>query len=298
VTDVLADRTILAVFAALVGACVGSFLNVCISRWPQGLSVVKPRSRCPRCGHQLAWFENVPVLSWILLRGKCRGCGLPISPMDPLVELASALLWLFAFWRLADQPFTALRLAVLATILLGIAVTDLQTHTIPDEFTVPGFAWTLLTPLVALAIGEPGSGGTGPFARPYDALVGACAGAGIIAITGWLGEWALKREAMGFGDVTLMAVVGAALGPGRALLTMFVGAALGSVAYLAIVYPLRTLRAGRGDDDAKARLPDPSDDADAPPADEVPFGVFLAPAAIVTLLWGYDVIAWSLNWIQ
>jgi leader peptidase (prepilin peptidase) / N-methyltransferase len=292
VNEVIADRTLLAVFATFIGACVGSFLNVCISRWPAGLSVVRPRSRCPRCGHEIAWFENVPVVSWLLLRGRCRGCGLPISPMYPAVEIATALLWLFAFTRFGDAPFTALRLAVLATILLGIAVTDLQTHTIPDEFTVPGFAWTLLTPLAALLLGD-----SGPFARPYDALVGACAGAGIIAITGWLGEWALKREAMGFGDVTLMAVVGAALGPGRALLTMFVGATLGSVAYLAVVYPLRVLRERRAHGREAARLPDPADDAEAPPADEVPFGVFLAPAAIVTLLWGYDLIAWYVDWI-
>lgn len=291
--DLLADSTLLAILAAFVGACIGSFLNVCISRWPRGLSVVRPRSRCPRCGHEIAWFENVPVVSWLALRGRCRGCGLPISPVYPAVEIATALLWLFAFWRYADAPFVALRVAVFATILLGIAVTDLQTHTIPDEFTVPGFAWTLLTPLVGLAVGD-----TGPFARPYDALVGACVGAGIIAITGWLGEWALKREAMGFGDVTLMAVVGAAVGPGRALLTMFVGAALGSVAYLAVVYPVRALRLRRAVGGPAGRLPDPSDDADAPSAEEVPFGVFLAPAALLTLLWGYDLTAWYLAFIQ
>jgi leader peptidase (prepilin peptidase)/N-methyltransferase len=149
---------------------------------------------------------------------------------------------------------------------------------IPDGFTVFGLLWILAAALVGAIVGE-----TGPFAGAYDALIGACAGAGAIAIAGWLGELALKKEAMGFGDVTLMAVVGAAVGPGRALLTIFVGALLGAVGFVGIVYPigyLRSRRAGVAFD---------------PPL--VPFGVFLAPAALLTLLWGYPVIAWYLQQI-
>jgi len=209
-------------FAFVIGACVGSFLNVCITRWPHDLSVISPRSRCPRCERPITAIDNIPILSWLVLRGKCRGCGLPISTLYPAIELLTALGWTAAV--LAFGPtFTAVRVAVLGTILLGIAVTDARHYLIPDGFTVFGLMFALLTSVVAFFGTE-----TQVFATPYDALVGACAGAGLIAIVGWLGEVVTKREAMGLGDVTLMAFVGAALGPTRALMTVFVGATLGS----------------------------------------------------------------------
>ena len=130
------------VFAAVVGAIVGSFLNVCIVRWPAGESVVRPRSRCPRCARPVAWFDNVPVVSWLALRGRCRGCGEPISPQYPLVELATAALWGAAWWSVGPT-LSALRLAIVATILLGIAVADLRYYLIPDGFTVTGFVFAL-----------------------------------------------------------------------------------------------------------------------------------------------------------
>ena len=198
----------LALLVFVVGACVGSFLNVCIARWPADLSVVAPRSRCPKCEREIRWYENIPVVSWLAMRARCAGCKLPISPIYPAIELAVALGWVAAFIAFGVS-LVALRVAVLATILLGIAVTDAKHYLIPDGFTVFGLLWVAATAVAALAIGE-----TGPFAGPYDALVGACAGAGAIAIAGWLGEVATKKEAMGFGDVTLMAVVGGGARPG------------------------------------------------------------------------------------
>ena len=267
--------------AFVVGACVGSFLNVCITRWPHDLSVISPRSRCPRCERPIAAVENIPLVSWLMLRGKCRGCGLPISPMYPAIELVTALGWLATVYTFGPT-FTALRIAVLGTVLLGIAVTDARHYLIPDGFTVFGLLWVFVTALIAMALNQPS-----PFADAYDSLIGACAGAGAIAIAGWLGEVALKKEAMGFGDVTLMAVIGAAVGPGRALLVVFVGALIGVVAFVGVVYPLsrvrRTHRTPQLDlalGDAPLELP------------HVPFGVFLAPAALATLLWGYDLIGW------
>ena len=266
--------------AALLGGVIGSFLNVCIVRWPDGESVVRPRSRCPRCGSGVQARDNVPVLSWLLLRGRCRGCGAPISPLYPAVELATALGWVAAVAAFG-VTFDALRVAVFGTVLLGIATTDARRFVIPDGFTVFLFAWVFVT---AIAARTPG--GVTLFAPPYEALVGACTGAGAIAIIGWFGELAFKKEAMGFGDVTMMAAVGAALGPERALLTVIVGACVGAVASLAVLAPLawvshrQRVAAGGAGSDAGFELP------------PVPFGVFLAPAALLTLLFGDRMIAW------
>ena len=256
----------------LAGAAVGSFLNVCIARWPAGESVVRPRSRCPHCGRGVRAHENVPVLSWLLLRGRCAGCGSPISPQYLLVELLVGLGWVAAVVAFGPT-LTALRVAVFGTVLLGIAVTDARHYLIPDGYTVFGLLWVLATAAVGWF-----SGDVTPFASFTDALLGACAGAGAISIVGWLGEVAMKKEAMGFGDVTLMAVVGAAVGPWRALLTVFAGAALAAVLFPLFVLPVAWWRSRRAG--TEFEVP------------QVPFGVFLAPAALLTLLWGTDLLSW------
>jgi leader peptidase (prepilin peptidase)/N-methyltransferase len=271
-------------FAFLFGACVGSFLNVCIARWPRELSVVRPRSRCPKCGHQLAWFENIPIASWLVLRARCRCCTESISPMYPIIELIVAFGWL-ASVIVFGPTFAALRVAVFGTVLLGVATTDLQTYLIPDGFTLFGLGWTLLTAIVAFFLGQ-----VSPFAGPYEALIGACAGAGMIAIVGWLGEVALKREAMGLGDVTLMAFIGGALGPQRAIITVFVASALGAVTFLGVVYPITWFRRMHTREQTELALGGTPYSAPL-----VPFGVFLAPAAMVTLLWGEAWLGWLIG---
>lgn len=276
-------------FTFLTGACVGSFLNVCIARWPAGLSVVSPPSRCPNCERGIRAHENVPIVGWLTLRGRCAGCALPISAQYPLVELLVALLWLGTV-LVYGPSLTALRVAVFATVLLGVAVTDAKHYLIPDGFTVFGLAWVLATAFAAQVIG-----GDSPFAGPYDALIGAFAGAGAIAVAGWLGEVALKREAMGFGDVTLMAVAGAALGPDRALLTIFVAAAMGVVAFAVLtllsVLGVRKLVTQDGAVATEAAAEDGAEEE----LPRVPFGVFLAPAALVSLLFGDAVIHWYVS---
>ncbi len=260
-----------AIYSFVIGACFGSFLNVCISRWPEGLSVVSPRSRCPCCERQITALENIPLVSWLALRGKCRGCGSRISFQYPLVELAVGLLWLASYFEYG-LSFTALRVAVLSTVLLGIAFTDAKHYLIPDGFTAFGLVWVIVTAMIALFVPA-----TSPFAGAYGAFIGACTGAGAVAIAGWLGELVLNKEAMGFGDVTLMAVVGAAVGPARAILTIFLGALIASVVFLAIVYPVTWIRSKR----SGAKFDPP----------QVPFGVFLAPAAMIALLWGDSMIS-------
>jgi leader peptidase (prepilin peptidase)/N-methyltransferase len=265
-------ETLWAIYSFVVGACFGSFLNVCISRWPDGLSVISPRSRCPNCGRPITALENIPLVSWIVLRGRCRGCRNPISFQYPLVELAVGLLWLASYLAFG-LSFTAVRVAVLATVLLGIAITDARHYLIPDGFTAFGLVWVIVTAIVAMFLP-----GASPFADAPAALIGACTGAGAVAIAGWLGELVLKKEAMGFGDVTLMAVVGAAVGPYRALMTIFIAALLATVLFLGIVYPIAWLRARRREVEFEAP--------------QVPFGVFLAPAAMIALLWGDSLLSW------
>ncbi|HEX6251587.1 MAG TPA: prepilin peptidase [Gemmatimonadaceae bacterium] len=289
--------------ALVFGAMIGSFLNVCISRLPAGESVVHPRSRCPGCGTQIAWYDNIPVFSWLLLRARCRTCGTRISALYPLIELATAALWMVAFAAFGPT-FFALRVAVFATVMLGIAVTDAREFLIPDGFTLFGLGWVLVTAFLVFLLGglPAGEGGIGSWLAQQDgrfapigqAVVGACAGAGAVAIVGWLGEVALKREAMGFGDVTLMAVVGAAVGPVRALLTIFVGAVL---AVLAL--PLLRLLNRTSPEPVPAE-PVPAGAVEPDRADtrgHIPFGVFLAPAALIVLLWGDQLIQGYLRWI-
>jgi leader peptidase (prepilin peptidase)/N-methyltransferase len=161
-------------------------------------------------------------------------------------------------------------------------MTDAKHYLIPDGFTLFGLLFALVTSVFAFFQGE-----TQVFAGPYDALVGACAGAGMIAIVGWIGEVVTKREAMGLGDVTLMAFVGAALGPTRALITVFVGATLGAIAFAGVVIPVSLLRRGHAREQTELAL------GSAPlETPLVPFGVFLAPAAMLTLFWGDALLAW------
>lgn len=272
--------------AFIIGAAVGSFLNVCIVRWPHEMSVVRPPSRCTRCGHRISWFENIPVVSWLVLRGRCRCCDEAISPLYPMVELSVALGWVAAVWYLGPT-FDALRVAIVGTALLGIAITDARHYLIPDGFTLFGLGFTLVASMVGAVLGIESA----LFAGPYDAIIGACAGAGVVAIVGWLGEVAMKKEAMGLGDVTLMAFAGAALGPGRALLTVFVGAALGAVTFLAVVYPIAWARRSHLQPQTELALGTPA--TFEPPL--VPFGVFLAPATLITLIWGDTLLAFVLR---
>lgn len=242
-------------YAALLGAAVGSFLNVCIYRLPEGLSVVSPRSRCPVCEQEIQWRDNVPVLGWLLLRGRCRGCGTRISPQYPLVELTTALLWLAAAMR-HGASWQALSTALFFTLLLGIAMTDARAYTIPDEFSLGGLAAGLLLSLAPGGI------------TPLQSALGAALGFGLLWAVAVAGEWIFKKEAMGGGDIKMMAMVGAFLGPAGVPLTLFLGALLGTLVFLPISMKTEKL---------------------------VPFGIFLALGAAVTEPWGDLMVDWYLR---
>jgi leader peptidase (prepilin peptidase)/N-methyltransferase len=237
---------------------VGSFLNVCIARWPEGQSVLWPRSRCPACAAPIAPYDNVPILSYVWLRGRCRRCGVRISPQYPLVELATAGLWSAAVAR-HGPSWAALTTAVFLTLLLGIALTDARSYTIPDGFSLGGLALGLLLAPLPGGISLP------------QALLGALVGFGALALVAVLGEWVLRRPAMGGGDVKMLAMVGAFLGPLGALLTLFLGAFVGAVVFGPVALKRRVL---------------------------VPFGVFLAVGAALTEAWGHELLAWYLRLVR
>jgi leader peptidase (prepilin peptidase)/N-methyltransferase len=218
------------VVAAVFGAMIGSFLNVCILRWgaEPKQSVVHPRSRCPRCGRGLAWYDNIPVLSWLILRARCRGCGEPISVQYPLIELATAGIWAYMVWRYG-VTVEALRAAVFGTILLGIAMTDAREYIIPHEFSLGG---TLLA--VVLSTWSDSS-------LLVPSLQGALVGAGSVLLIGEVSEMAIGQEAMGGGDCALMGMIGAFLGWEAIVPVLFLGAIISTFLFLlAAIWSRRT----------------------------------------------------------
>jgi leader peptidase (prepilin peptidase)/N-methyltransferase len=251
-------ETLVTILAGIVGLMVGSFLNVCITRWPAELSVIRPRSRCPRCEQAIAWYDNIPVLSWLVLRAKCRGCSLPISPMYPGVELLTGVIWAAMAWAY-PLGLEGLQGAIFFTILLGIALTDAREYIIPDEFTWGGLGLGLLLGLA------------GGVATLFPAIIGALTGFGLLWTIGFAGQLILKEEAMGGGDVKMMAMVGAFVGWQGVLLTIFLGALLGTIIFL----PLSLL--------GRKKL--------------VPFGVFLSMGAVATWIAGPAIIAWYTAYI-
>jgi leader peptidase (prepilin peptidase) / N-methyltransferase len=258
----VAADPVLAVLAALFGAVIGSFLNVCILSWgaePKRPVLTSRRSQCPHCGYEIRWYDNVPVISWLLLRGRCRQCGNPISPMYPVVELATALLWGLMVWR-SGLSLEALRGAVFATLLVGITLTDARAYIIPDEFSLGGLVLGLA---FALAAGLPVLG---------RAALGAGIGFGLLWLVGVLGTMAFKQDAMGGGDVKMMAMVGAFLGWQGVLLTVFLGSLLGTLVFL----PLHLM--------GNRRL--------------VPFGIFLGLGALATYFVGPAIVAWYAGYLQ
>jgi leader peptidase (prepilin peptidase)/N-methyltransferase len=237
----------------------GSFLNVCILRLPVDQSLVRPRSRCPKCETMVAWYDNLPVVSWLILGGKCRHCREPISIQYPLIELVVGGLWAAAVWRYGLNV-TALSAAIFGTILLGIAMTDARHYIIPDEFTWGGLA-------IGLALSL-----TGGLPSLLTAVIGAATGFAILYFVAWAGQKALGKEAMGGGDIKMMAMVGSFVGWDGVLLTIFGGSLLGTLIFL----PLRLM--------GKNIL--------------VPFGVFLAAAAAGTFVFGEDVLRWYVGYLN
>jgi leader peptidase (prepilin peptidase)/N-methyltransferase len=266
------------VWVFAVGACVGSFLNVVIARVPKGRSVVNPPSSCPRCGNRIAWYDNVPLVSWILLRAKCRRCGLPISARYPLVELLTAVV-IVAVWLRYGLDWATLGYAVFAAALIALAWIDLDTWLLPHQITWPLLAVGLVSPLWNGALGW------------LEALIGGAAGFAVLAAIALFGEKVLKRETMGWGDVWLLAGIGAWLGWPALLPVLMLASVQGALGGILLLVLHKRPAAP-----AETRPPEvpASDDDWTPPAHAVPFGPFLALGALEFLLLGdFLVGAWT-----
>ena len=257
---------IFAVVASFFGLLIGSFLNVCIYRWPRDLSVVRPRSHCPVCEKTIAWYDNVPLLSYAVLAGKCRHCGARISFRYPVVELLTGLLF-FAFIWIFGLTLAGIKMCVFGAILVALIFTDVEELILPDELTLGGIATGLV---FSLFVPVPESIGgflllilgmdTAPrVAWIVDAVVGAAVPSFILWLAGWLYLRIRHKEGLGLGDVKLIAMVGSFLGFGGALYTLILGSIAGSV----IGYGYIRLT---GKD---------------PASYELPFGTFLGAAALI-----------------
>ncbi len=238
----------------VLGLCLGSFLNVVIHRLPRGQSLARPPSRCPRCGHGIRPWHNIPVLGWILLRGRCADCGLAISPRYPLVEAAGGGLFLVAVTAF-PTPLHSLAAAWLLLSLTAILFIDLAHRIIPDEISLGGAALGLL--LAPWTVGF------------LPALIGMAAGAGGLLLVGLTYRRLRHRDGMGMGDVKLAAMLGAFLGLPGVVLTILLASLLGSLLGVSLIL------ARRGESTTA-----------------LPFGSFLAPAAALALLWGSRIWAW------
>jgi leader peptidase (prepilin peptidase)/N-methyltransferase len=249
-------QLLVALYVALFGLIVGSYLNVVVYRLPLGLSTVRPRSRCPGCGSLIRARDNVPVLSFLVLRGRCRTCGTPISWRYPLVEATAGALFVACLLRfgLAPQFLVAV---VFACLMLVLGLIDYDHMILPDRITLPGIAVGLATQLAA------------PLAGLIPAVIGTLLGAGILLAV-WALWWVVRREeGMGLGDVKMLALAGAFLGWSGVLVTLFFAALTGSVVGLALMR--------WGSLDMRSKLP---------------FGVFLALGGVVALFFGDALVSW------
>ncbi len=297
-------RTVGTTLAALLGLAFGSFLNVCLSRWPQGESVVNPRSHCRSCARTLTWWENIPLLSWVVLQGRCRTCKTKISWRYPMVELTLGVLWALIAWRtipsdfLTNVPAGVLHLQIFIGlsqmlffwILVALAVLDLENLWLPNFLTWPAIGLGIILnfskvivisdlqkstelPVVAM-IGKFGPSNTN------EVFIVPLAAAALILLIRWTYWLIRRREGIGLGDAKLMAMLGAWLGLFGALLSLAIGVLLGAVFALALLVLPRARR-----------------ESDTWLQSKLPLGTFLCIGGIISTLWGQPIIAAYMHWV-
>jgi leader peptidase (prepilin peptidase) / N-methyltransferase len=248
----------LEIFSIVFGAIIGSFLNVCIYRLPREESVATPGSHCPHCNKPIRFYDNIPLVSYLVLGGKCRYCRASISLQYPLVEGVTALSSLLLFLRFGPSPSYLFYFAFVAA-LIAITVIDLYHQIIPDVISLPGIAVGLLTSLVVAQI------------TFLNSVLGILFGGGSLFLVATVYHWLFKREGMGGGDVKLLAMIGAFLGWKAVILTIFLSSLVGSVTGIILILI-------KGKDFKYA----------------IPFGPFLSVGAVISLFYGERLIRWYL----
>jgi leader peptidase (prepilin peptidase)/N-methyltransferase len=246
-------------FAFIFGLCIGSFLNVCIYRLPAAKSISHPRSSCPKCGELIRFYDNIPVFSYMILRGKCRFCGEPISLRYPVIEILTGLFALITFVKYG-LSLEALIYFVYIVSLLVITFIDIDHQIIPDVITLPGI------PIFFIA----------SFALPdisyLESILGILIGGGSLLLVAWTYNLITKKEGMGGGDIKLLAMIGAVIGWKGVLFTIFVGSAVGTIAGMLVMLKTRKNRKMA-----------------------IPFGPFLAIGGIAYIFFGPQLIEWYFN---
>jgi leader peptidase (prepilin peptidase)/N-methyltransferase len=246
---------------AILGLAVGSFLNVCIHRLPRGGSIVSPGSQCPHCGYVLKWYDNIPVLSYAILRGRCRGCKAPISIRYPIIEVITMMVFVAHYLVFGADILLVPRL-LFATALIVLFAIDLEHHLLPNVITLPG----IVVGLAFSTMLPPGI---------FDAVVGVVAGGGVLWLVGEAYYRYSGQEGMGGGDVKMLAMIGAFLGWKLMVLTLVLSSILGSVIGILVI----AFRRGG----MKYALP---------------YGTFLSLAALVASLFGGRILEWYLGFYQ
>jgi leader peptidase (prepilin peptidase)/N-methyltransferase len=247
-----------AAYVTLLGLMLGSFMNVCIYRLPRGLSPVRPRSGCPNCGHMLAWYENVPVVSYLVLRGRCRKCRVAISPMYPIIEAITGAVFLAAYLWYGPSALLIVRLAF-AWAMIALFVIDYQHQILPNVITIPGIVIGVLSNILA---------GPGWIAS----IIGAAVGAGSLYAIAEIYYRVRHEEGLGMGDVKMLGMIGAFLGWKLVLLTLVISSFLGSiVGVFVLVSRKESLKYA------------------------MPFGTFLAVGALVASVVGDAILDWYLG---
>jgi len=248
------------IVSIIFGALIGSFLNVCIIRLPKEESIISPGSHCPHCKNQIKFYDNIPLISYLLLRGKCRYCKGQISTQYPLVEGITALSSLVLFMRFGPSLSYLIYFAFVAALIV-ITVIDLYHQIIPDVISLPGIGVGLLASLII------------PQITFFDSLVGTLLGGGSLFLVATLYQWLFKREGMGGGDVKLLAMIGAFLGWKAVILTILLGSLIGSIIGISIMVL-------KGKDFKYA----------------IPFGPFLSLGAVIALFYQNEIIVWYLQY--
>ncbi len=253
---------ILLVFAFVLGAVIGSFLNVCIYRIPAGKSVISPPSHCPKCENRIRWYQNIPILSYVFLRGRCGFCGVRIPVRYAFIEALTGLVFVAVLYYFGLRPPTVVYWLFGASLIV-VTFIDLDHQIIPDVISLPGIILGFLCSFFV------------PWISWTDSLFGILLGGGILFLIAWLYEIATKREGMGGGDIKLLAMLGAFLGWKAIFPIVFFASLTGTLVGVPVMIIGKT----------NSRL-------------ALPFGPFLTSAALVYLFWGADIIEWYLSFYR